>query len=84
MIPAWLNTQMIPLFRISVIKNDLDKSSYYVDQFLRWSKDTRMSCNPNKCKELVFRKRALSKLIKKYARVNEIEQYDSLKTMGVT
>lgn len=40
-----------------------------------------MSCNPSKCKELVFRKRGATK---KYARVNEIKQYDSLKTMGVT
>ena len=26
-----------------------------VDQFLIWSKDNRMICNPSKCKELIFR-----------------------------
>ena len=33
-----------------------DTSPELVNQFLTWSKDNCMSCNPNKCGELIFRK----------------------------
>ena len=32
-----------------------------VDQFLIWSKENSMICNPSKCKEIIFRKTSNSK-----------------------
>ena len=38
---------------LSVI--NVDPSANLVDQFMTWSRENNMSCNPKKCKELIFR-----------------------------
>ena len=40
-----------------------------VDQFLIWSKENSMICNPSKCKEIIFRKKGF---ILDIAQVNNI------------
>ena len=46
-----------------------------VDQFLIWSNENSMICNPSKCKEIIFRK-------KEY--INNIPQCTELPILGVT
>ena len=66
---------------VSPVCNGHDHSSGLVDQFLAWSQENKMSCNPNKCKELIFRKKNNSI---EYPRVSNIPQYSSLPLLGVT
>ena len=44
-----------------------------VHQFLIWSKDNSMICNPSKCKELIFRKKGF---IQDIAQVNNVPKYN--------
>ena len=52
-----------------------------VDQFLSWSSCNRMTCNPTKCKEIIFRKKGFSQDI---APVSNIPQCAELSILGVT
>ena len=52
-----------------------------VDQFLIWSKENSMICNPSKCKEIIFRKKGF---IQDIAQVNNISQCAELPILGVT
>ena len=52
-----------------------------VDQFLIWSKENSMICNPSKCKEIIFRKKGF---IQDIAQVNNIPQCTELPILGVT
>ena len=52
-----------------------------VDQFLSWSSRNRMTCNPTKCKEIIFRKKGFSQDI---APVSNIPQCAELSFLGVT
>ena len=52
-----------------------------VDQFLIWSKENSMICNPSKCKEIIFRKKGF---IQDIAQVNNISQSTELRILGVT
>ena len=55
---------------------------YLVDQFLIWSKENSMICNPSKCKEIIFRKKGF---IQDIAQVNTcIPQCTELPISGVT
>ena len=51
------------------------------DQFLRWSSRNRMTCNPTKCKEIIFRRKGFSQDI---APVSNIPQCAGLSILGVT
>ena len=52
-----------------------------VDQFLNWSSRNRMTCNPAKCKEIIFHKKGFSQDI---APVSNIPQCAELSILGVT
>ena len=52
-----------------------------VDQFLIWSKENSMICNPSKCKEIIFRKKGF---VQDIAQVNNISQSTELRILGVT
>lgn len=45
---------------ISPVYKNTDPSSDIVNQFLTWTKNNNMSCNPSKCKELVFYKKTVT------------------------
>ena len=51
-----------------------------VDQFLSWSSRNCMTCNPTKCKEIIFRKKGFSQDI---APVSKIPQCAELSILGV-
>ena len=40
---------------MSPVSNQCDPSANLVGQFMTWSKENNISCNPKKCKELIFR-----------------------------
>ena len=42
---------------VAPVRKDSDTSADLVNQFLSWSVNDQMLCNPSKCKELIFRKR---------------------------
>ena len=65
-VPVWINGQC---------RTDL------VDQFLIWSKENSMICNPSRCKEIIFRKKGV---IQDIAQVNNIPQCTKLPILGVT
>ena len=44
---------------VSPVYNNCDMSSDLVNQFLGWTNDNAMSCNPSKCKELVIGKKGV-------------------------
>lgn len=52
-----------------------------VDQFLSWSSRNRMTCNPTKCKENIFRKKGFNQDI---APVRDIPQCAELSILGIT
>ena len=52
-----------------------------VDQFLIWSKENSMICNPSKCKEIIFRKKGF---IQDIAQVKNIPQCTELRILVVT
>ena len=49
-----MSTLIVPVWGNGYYRTD------FVDQFLTWSTDNRMMCNPSKCKELIFRKKGVS------------------------
>ena len=58
-----------------------DPSANLEGQFMTWSKDNNMSCNPKKCKELIFRSKGNNC---QYNPVFDISQSSSLVLLGVT
>ena len=52
-----------------------------MDQFLNWSDENRMICNPSKCKEIIFRNKGF---IQDIFQVNNIPQCTELPILGVT
>ena len=64
--------------------NDSDTSAEMVDQFLSWSINNQMLCNPSKCKELILRKKDSSGTRHQYAPINNIPQCDSLVLLRLT
>ena len=68
-------TIIVPFWGNGQCRTDL------VDQFLSWSSRNRMTCNPTKCKEIIFRKKGFSQDI---APVSNILQCVELSILGVT
>ena len=52
-----------------------------MDEFLTWTNNNKMVCNPVKCKELVFRKSNYNDNI---AQIHNIQQCNELLLLGVT
>ena len=69
---------------VAPVWKDSDTSGDLVNQFLRWSINNQMLCNPSKCKELIFRKKESSGTRHQYAPINNIPQCDSLVLLGLT
>ena len=65
---------------VSPVSNQCDPSANLVGQFMKWSKDN-MSCNPKKCKELIFRSKGNNS---QYDPVFDISQCSSLVLLRVT
>ena len=64
-----------------VWKGGSDTSSGLVDKFLTWANCNSMSCNPNKCKELVIKKKGNCTF---YPVVSNISQHATLDLLGLT
>ena len=58
-----------------------DTSSDLVETFLTWANCNSMSCNPNKCKELVIKKKGNSIV---YPIVRNVPQHATLDLLGLT
>ena len=58
-----------------------DTSSGLVERFLTWANCNSMSCNPNKCKELVIKKKGNSTF---YPVVRNVPQHATLDLLGLT
>ena len=58
-----------------------DTSSGLVERFLTWANCNSMSCNPNKCKELVIKKKGNSTF---YPVVRNTPQHATLDLLGLT
>ena len=69
---------------VAPVWKDSDTSADLVNQFLSWSINNQMLCNPSKCKELMFRKKESSGTRHQYAPINNIPQCDSLVLLGLT
>ena len=68
------STLIVPVWSNGHCRTDL------VDQFLIWSKENSMICNPSKCKEIILRKKGF---IQDIAQVNIIPQCTKLPILGV-
>ena len=66
---------------IAPVWRDIDCSNELVMQFLEWSKNNCMTCNPSKCKELAFVKKGNAQI---FERVAGIPQVKELILLGVT
>ena len=66
---------------VSPVSNQCDPAANLVGQFMTWSKENNMSCNPKKCKELIFRSKGNNS---QYNSVFDISQCSSLVLLGVT
>ena len=64
----------------SVWKGGRDTSSDLVEAFLTWANCNSMSCNPNKCKELVIEKKGNSTF---YPVVRNVPQHATLDLLGL-
>ena len=64
-----------------VWKGGSDTSSGLVERFLTWANCNSMSCNPNKCKELVIKKKGNSTF---YPVVRNTPQHATLDLLGLT
>ena len=68
------STLIAPIWSTGHCRTDL------VVQFLTWSKENSMMCNPSKCKKLIFCKKGFSQDI---ALVNNIPQCTKMPILGV-
>ena len=66
---------------LSPVLGNTDTSVTLVNEFLNWSRENCMSCNPSKCKELVIKKKSNKDT---YNPVNCISQHNDLCLLGVT
>ena len=64
---------------MSPVSNQCDPSANLVGQFMTWSKENNISCNPKKCKELIFRNKGNNC---QYNPVFDISQCSSLVLLG--
>ena len=64
---------------MSPVSNQCDPSANLVGQFMTWSKENNISCNPKKCKELIFRSKGNNS---QYNPVFDISQCSSLVLLG--
>ena len=64
---------------MSPVSNQCDPSANLVGQFMTWSKENNISCNPKKCKELIFRSKGNNS---QYNPVFDISQCSSLLLLG--
>ena len=55
---------------VAPVWKDSDTSADLVNQFLSWSINNQMLCNPSKCKELIFRKKDRSGTLHQYAPIH--------------
>ena len=69
---------------VTPVWKNSDTSADLVNQFLSWSINNQMLCNPSKCKELIVRKKESSGTRHQYAPINNIPQCDSLVLLGLT
>ena len=69
------STVVVPVWSDGHCRTDL------ADQFLIWSEEKSMICNPSKSKEIIFRKEGF---IQDIAQVNNIPQCTKLPILGVT
>ena len=69
---------------VAPLWKDSDTSADLANQFLSWSINNQMLCNPSKCEELIFRKKESSGTRHQYAPINNIPQCDSLVLFGLT
>ena len=60
---------------MSPVSNQCGPSANLVGQFMTWSKENNISCNPKKCKELIFRSKGNNS---QYNPVFDISQCSSL------
>ena len=67
---------------ISPVYNNCDISSDLVNQFLGWTNDNALSCNPSKCKELVIFKKGVYG--SSFEPVAGIPKCDQLTILGMT
>ena len=63
---------------VAPVWKDSNTSADLVNQFLIWSIDDQMLCNPSKCKELIFRKKESTGTRHQYAPIDNIPQCGSL------
>ena len=61
------------------VSNQCGPSANLVGQFMTWSKENNISCNPKKCKELIFRSKGNNS---QYNPVFDISQCSSLLLLG--
>jgi hypothetical protein len=54
------SSTIVPVRKNEECRTDL------VGQFLIWFQDNDMNCNPKKCKELIFRKKDLIKIFRRF------------------
>ena len=78
-LPPFSSTQMTQ--PLSHLCGGSDTSSDLVETFLTFSNCNSMSCNPNKCKELVIKKKGNSTF---YPVVHNIPQHATLDLLGLT
>ena len=64
---------------MSPVSNQCDPSANLLGQFMTWSKENNISCNPKKCKELIFRSKGNNS---QYNPVFDISQCSSLVLRG--
>ena len=64
---------------VSPVSNQCDPSANLVGQFMTWSKENNMPCNPKKCKERIFRSEGTNS---QYNPVFDISQCSSLFLLG--
>ena len=72
---AYDSTLIVPVWSNGHCRTDL------VDQFLIWSKENSIICNPSQCKEIIFCRKGF---IQDIAQVNNIPQCTELPILGVT
>ena len=66
---------------VPITKQKTDKSHQIVQEFFSWAEQNEMSCNSDKCKELVFRKKGNRD---SYECIKNIPQCNELPILGVT
>ena len=69
---------------LAPVWKDSNTSADLVNQFLSWSINNQMLCNPSKFKELIFRKKESRGTRHQYASINSIPQCDRPVLLGPT